>query len=83
MFRPCLKAPCWAPGVLTALGFLKGAFLPKWYDWAFDCDFFRTDEHGDGYFILLEGEDGERAAALAVSLNPAAAEYIGGEGGRS
>ena len=79
---PLFEGTLLGAGVLTALGFLKGAFLPKWHDWAFDCDFFRTDEHGDGYFILLE-EDGERAAALAVFLNPAAAEYIGGEGGRS
>lgn len=79
---PLFEGTLLGAGVLTALGFLKGAFLPQWHDWAFDCDFFRTDEHGDGYFILLEGDNGERAAALAVSLNPAAAEYIDGEGGR-
>ena len=40
---PLFEGTLLGAGVLTALGFLKGAFLPKWYDWAFDCDFFRTN----------------------------------------
>lgn len=63
-------------GVLTAAGFLKGALLPRWHDWAFDCDFFRTDRHGNGYFILLEGGEEEDAALLAASLDPMESEYI-------
>ena len=68
-------------GLLTAAGFLKGAVLPKWNDWAFECDFFRTDEHGNGYFILLEGGGEGECAALADSLNPAESEHVRMEGG--
>lgn len=69
-------------GVLTAAGFLKGGRLPKWHDWAFECDFFRTDERGDGYFVLLEGDADGRSAGLADSLNPSAREYVREKGVR-
>ena len=80
---PLFEGTLLGAGLLTAAGFLKGAVLPRWNDWAFECDFFRTDEHGDGYFILLEGGREDRAAALAAALHPDASEYLHEEGGRS
>ena len=80
---PLFEGTLLGAGLLTAAGFLKGAVLPRWNDWAFECDFFRTDEHGDGYFILLEGGREDRAAALAAALHPDASEYIPEAGGRS
>ena len=53
------------------------------HDWAFECDFFRTDEHGNGYFILLEGGSEGYAAVLAEALHPDACEYVHGKGGRA
>ena len=80
---PLFEGTLLGAGLLTAAGFLKGAVLSQWNVWAFECDFFRTDEHGDGYFILLEGGREDRAAALAAALHPDASEYIHEEGGRS
>lgn len=79
---PVFEGTLLGAGLFITAGFLKGAVLPQWNDWAFECDFFRTDEHGDGYFILLEGgRDGE-AAALAATLEPEESEYVPAEGGR-
>ena len=80
---PLFEGTLLGAGLLTAVGFLKAALLPQWNDWAFECDFFRTDEHGNGYFILLEGEGEGHAAALAETLHPDAREYVHGKGGCS
>lgn len=79
---PLFEGTLLGAGLLTAAGFLKGAFLPQWNDWAFECDFFRTDEHGNGYFILLEGGCEGHASALVDALNPDAREHVHGKGGR-
>ncbi|MFG6361940.1 MAG: DUF3341 domain-containing protein [Akkermansia muciniphila] len=79
---PLFEGTLLGAGLLTAAGFLRGALLPKWHDWAFECDFFRTDEHGNGYFILLEGGCEELSAALVEALNPDAREHVHGKGGR-
>lgn len=70
-------------GLLTAIGFLKESLLPKWHDRAFDCDFFRTDEHGNGYFILLATPNGEDMTALIAVLQPCLSEWVGQRGGVS
>lgn len=80
---PLFEGTLLGAGLLTAAGFLKGALLPQWHDWAFECDFFRTDEHGNGYFILLEGGSEGHAAVLAEALHPDACEYVHGKGGRA
>ena len=80
---PLFEGTLLGAGLLTAAGFLKGALLPQWHDWAFECDFFRTDEHGNGYFILLEGGSEGYAAVLAEALHPDACEYVHGKGGRA
>ncbi|QWP41115.1 DUF3341 domain-containing protein [Akkermansia muciniphila] len=80
---PLFEGTLLGAGLLTAAGFLKGALLPQWHDWAFECDFFRTDEHGNGYFILLEGGSEGHAAVLAEALHPDAREYVHGKGGRA
>ena len=80
---PLFEGTLLGAGLLTAAGFLKGALLPQWHDWAFECDFFRTDEHGNGYFSLLEGGSEGHAAVLAEALHPDACEYVYGKGGRA
>ncbi len=71
---PLFEGALLGAGLFTMIGFLRGAMLPKWYSWAFECDFFRTDEHGDGYFILLEGD--AELLETVKSLNPAEYEHI-------
>lgn len=36
---PLFEGTLLGAGLLTAAGFLKGALLPQWHDWAFECDF--------------------------------------------
>ncbi len=78
---PLFEGTLLGAGLFTGIGFLSGAMLPKWYDWAFECRFFRTDERGEGYFILLAG--GEELAPLAESLNPANLEHVTLKGGQA
>ncbi len=76
---PLFEGALLGAGLFTMIGFLRGAMLPKWYDPAFECEFFRTDEHGDGYFILLQG--GDELLEMLKSLNPVKYEYIEPEKG--
>lgn len=78
---PLFEGTLLGAGLGTALGFFLGAGIPEWYDWAFECDWFRTDDHGEGYFILLEdGHDG-RMAGLLDELNPVRRYHAAGKEG--
>lgn len=73
---PLFEGTLLGAGLLTAVGFLNVSILPRWNDWAFECNFFKTDEHGNGFFILLESGREKDLSDLVSTLNPEACEYL-------